>query len=80
MSSPFSQKEINEHVQRVEDRPGHSLDVGAELEPGQAKPTATIEYQGEHAGEKVTIGWGAWAKTQFTKGTRAAGAKLGLKW
>ena len=75
----FSEKEIQKHVEKVEQQGGTTLEVGVESDEGQL-PSLVIEAQGEHDGERVDVTWAAWAKTQLTKATTAIGAKVGFKW
>lgn len=77
--SIFSDKALEQHVDKVIDRSGRSADVGVELQPGE-RPAVILEAQGERAGEKVTVGWGAYLRTQFTKAKTTIGGKIGFKW
>jgi hypothetical protein len=79
-NNPFSRDAIESAVEKVEAQDGNSVNVGAELEPGQRAPSLTVEAQGERDGEKVDVTWGAWARTKLTKATTAVGAKIGFRW
>lgn len=78
MSSLFSGKALDKHVDQVIEQPGNSAAVGVELVDG--KPAAAVEIQGEHAGEKVTLTWGAAIRTRFSKATTSGLAKVGIRW
>jgi hypothetical protein len=77
--NPFSGDSIDQHIAKA-DAQENSANVGAELAPGERRPSMTFDAQGTRKGKTADLTWGAWVKTKFSKATTAAGASLGFKW